>query len=144
MDVLNEDYASAGITFNLLGITRTTNSAWYSDSNETAMKTALRQGDYKTLNVYFQNLGDGLLGYCYFPTSNPTASDLRLDGCSILSTSVPGGTTTSYNLGRTATHEIGHWFGICLYLELVSSPRESANCLWSRSLPHLPGWLHWW
>ncbi|RPB13711.1 extracellular metalloprotease [Morchella conica CCBAS932] len=111
LNVLNEDYASTGFQFNLLGITRTTNSAWYNDQNEAAMKQSLRKGDYKTLNVYFQNLGDGLLGYCYFPETE-TSSSLLYDGCSILSTSVPGGSATGYDLGRTATHEIGHWFGL--------------------------------
>ncbi|KAL7268762.1 hypothetical protein RUND412_008600 [Rhizina undulata] len=111
LDVLNADYASAGISFNLVNITRTTNSNWYNDNDETAMKTALRQGSYNTLNVYFLNLSDDLLGYCYFPTT-PTASDLIIDGCFVLSGSVPGGSVTNYNEGRTATHEIGHWFGL--------------------------------
>lgn len=74
------------------------------------MKKALRQGNYKTLNVYFQNLGGGLLGYCYYPTTK-SADAMLYDGCSILFSSVPGGTVTNYNKGFTATHEIGHWFG---------------------------------
>ena len=98
LDVLNADYASAGISFNLVNITRTTSSSWFNDGAETAMKTALRQGTYKTLNVYFQNLSGGLLGYCYFPVSNPSASTINTDGCSVLYTSVPGGTATNYNL----------------------------------------------
>ena len=109
---MNADYASAGISFNLLGITRTTNAAWYNDQAETAMKTALRKGTYGTLNVYFQNLSDGILGYCYFPVANPSASTLNIDGCAVLSTTVPGGSATNYNRGRTLTHEAGHWFGL--------------------------------
>ncbi|KAI5843155.1 metalloprotease 1 precursor [Tricharina praecox] len=112
LDVLNADYASAGISFNLLGITRTTNSAWYNDQAESAMKAALRKGDYGTLNVYFQNLSGGILGYCYFPESSPSAATIRTDGCSVLSTTVPGGSASNYNLGRTLTHEAGHWFGL--------------------------------
>jgi predicted Zn-dependent protease len=109
---LNADYASAGISFKLLGITRTTNSAWYNDQAETQMKAALRKGTYKTLNVYYQNLSGGVLGYCYFPKSNPDAATVSLDGCAVLSSSVPNGSLANYNLGRTLTHEAGHWFGL--------------------------------
>lgn len=99
---MNDDYAQAGISFRLLGTTRTVNSQWANDGNELAMKKALRKGDYKTLNVYFQNLGDGLLGYCYFPVNGPTADDKIYDGCSVLFSSVPGGSTANYNLGRVS------------------------------------------
>ncbi|KAK7738970.1 hypothetical protein SLS62_011337 [Diatrype stigma] len=53
------------------------------------------------------------LGYCYFPTSTSTGStDFYYDGCTILSSTVPGGSETNYNYGLTAVHEIGHWFGL--------------------------------
>lgn len=110
--VLNADYAASGVQFVLKGTTFTTNASWYSDSDELAMKKSLRKGDYKTLNVYFQNLSGGLLGYCYFPKAAPSSNDVFYDGCAVLSTSVPGGSATNYNLGRTATHEIGHWLGL--------------------------------
>lgn len=112
LDVLNADYADSGVQFVLKGITYTTNASWYSDSAELTMKKALRKGDYKTLNVYFQNLSGGTLGYCYFPKASPSTNDVWYDGCSVLSTSIPGGTATNYNLGRTATHEVGHWLGL--------------------------------
>lgn len=111
MKVLNQGYAASGISFNLLGTDRTTNKSWFADGDEAGMKRALRKGDYKTLNVYFMGLSGGLLGYCYFPDVN-NAQNLLYDGCSILFSSVPGGSTATYNLGLTATHEIGHWFGI--------------------------------
>jgi hypothetical protein len=55
----------------------------------------------------------GAFGYCYFPTRvSSGSSDFYLDGCSILSGTVPGGSETGYNLGHTVTHEVGHWFGL--------------------------------
>ncbi|KAK1968612.1 extracellular metalloprotease [Colletotrichum sublineola] len=111
--VMNEDFAPHGISFNLVETTRTINPTWARDGSETAMKRALRKGDYGSLNLYFLSSLGGNLGYCYFPTNaSPGSTNYILDGCSILSSTVPGGSTTNYNLGRTATHEIGHWFGL--------------------------------
>ncbi|SFQ38224.1 M43 family zinc metalloprotease [Hymenobacter arizonensis] len=59
------------------------------------------------LNLWLCNLGSGLLGYAQFP-GGPAATD----GVVCLYSSVPGGTATSYNLGRTATHEVGHWLNL--------------------------------
>ncbi|KAH7326336.1 hypothetical protein B0I35DRAFT_131887 [Stachybotrys elegans] len=114
MDVLNADYGPSGISFNLLGVTRTVNTQWASDGNELAMKQSLRRGDYSTLNLYFlYNLGGGTLGYCYFPTTAAAGSTaFYRDGCSILYSTVPGGSATGFNLGRTATHEVGHWMNL--------------------------------
>lgn len=57
MTVMNQAFASAGITWVLAGTTRTVNSGWFasagpSSSQQTAMKSALRQGGAKDLNVY--------------------------------------------------------------------------------------------
>jgi hypothetical protein len=57
IDVLNADYASTGISFVLANTTRTTNSGWFnnagpSNSQQTAMKNALRVGGAADLNVY--------------------------------------------------------------------------------------------
>ena len=103
LDVLNADYTPTGISFKLLGITRTTSSAWYNGQNDADMKTTLRRGDYGTLNVYFHNMQGGDLGFCYYPKANPSSATIRTDGCSIRSTTVPGGSATNYNLGRTLT-----------------------------------------
>lgn len=111
--VMNSDFAPSGISFNLLNITRTVNSAWANDRSEMEMKKSLRQGDYGTLNVYFQTYASGYLGYCYFPETAPAGSDVfYYDGCTILHSTVPGGSAIPYDLGKTTTHEVGHWFGL--------------------------------
>ncbi|EOD42929.1 Peptidase M43 pregnancy-associated plasma-A [Neofusicoccum parvum] len=111
--VLNSNFAPHGISFTLAGTTRTINSNWADDGAELAMKKSLRKGDYSALNVYFQREIGGNLGYCYFPDDVTSGSnDFYLDGCSILYSSVPGGSATNYNEGKTTTHEVGHWFGL--------------------------------
>jgi len=119
IDVINNAYAGSGISYYLAGIDRTISSSWFttagpSNSQQTAMKNQLRQGGANALNVYsvgFQSgAGSGLLGYATFPSSYSSAP--KDDGVVILYSSVPGGTTSSYNLGHTLTHEAGHWVGL--------------------------------
>ncbi|CCO34847.1 Extracellular metalloprotease 1 [Rhizoctonia solani AG-1 IB] len=119
ISVLNSDYAGTGILFTLAGTDRTTNSLWFnragpSNSFQTEMKTALRKGGASALNVYsvgFTNVSPaGLLGYATFPSSYSGAP--TDDGVVILYSSVPGGSAAPFNLGRTLTHEVGHWVGL--------------------------------
>ncbi|VUC31366.1 unnamed protein product [Clonostachys rosea] len=112
-DVLYDNFSPYGITLNYAGSSKTVNSAWSQDRNELTMKRALRQGSYAALNFYFLDYLSGYLGYCYYPTTASTGSTaFYTDGCSILATTVPGGSAAPYNLGKTATHEAGHWFGL--------------------------------
>jgi hypothetical protein len=113
INVLKNAYASWGWNFNLDTTTRTTNTTWYNGcygSSETAMKNALRQGTADDLNIYSCNPSGGILGYATFPSSYSGAP--KKDGVVILYSSVPGGTAAPYNLGDTATHEVGHWMGL--------------------------------
>lgn len=109
---MNTAFAPHGISFVNAGTDWTVNSNWANDGSETTMKRSLRKGNYADLNLYFVNSMD-YLGYCYFPTSTSGSdTNFYLDGCTILSSTVPGGSETNYNLGLTAVHEIGHWFGL--------------------------------
>jgi hypothetical protein len=114
MSVLNNAYAPFGWSFSLVSVDRTTNATWYAmgygSTAERQAKTALRRGTADDLNIYTANLGGGLLGWATFPSSYD--SKPIDDGVVILFSSVPGGTASPYNLGDTATHEVGHWMGL--------------------------------
>lgn len=113
MSVLNAAFAPTGWAFNLIATDRTTNATWYNGcygSSETAMKNALHQGTADDLNIYTCNPSSGILGYATFPSSY-TSAPLK-DGVVILYSSLPGGSAAPYNLGDTATHEVGHWMGL--------------------------------
>ncbi len=112
INVLNQAYAP--IAFTLAAIDRTTNATWYGAGPGTAaerdMKAALRRGSAVDLNIYSSNPGSGLLGWATFPWSYTGAPSQ--DGVVVLFSSLPGGSAAPYNLGDTATHEIGHWLGL--------------------------------
>jgi hypothetical protein len=118
IDVLNDSFsgqtggAATAFAFELAGINRVTNPAWYpivyGSSTERQMKAALRQGGKGTLNIYTGELSDDLLGWATFPKRKLDTSD----GVVILAESVPGGTAAPYNGGDTATHEVGHWLNL--------------------------------
>jgi hypothetical protein len=118
IDLLNEAYAggtggaSTAFAFSLTKITRTVNPSWYpivyGSSAERAMKSALREGGKETLNIYTGDLSDDLLGWATFPQRKLSSTD----GVVILAESLPGGTAANYNLGDTATHEVGHWLNL--------------------------------
>jgi hypothetical protein len=61
------------------------------------------------LNLWVCQLGGGLLGYAHFP-GGPAATDGVVILQSALGTT--GTATAPFNLGRTATHEIGHWLNL--------------------------------
>ena len=125
-------YAAANIFFDLISTDYTINDTWATDANDADLKLALRKGNYSALNVYFQtnlsSIVDGtpsqMLGYCTLPTNvtySPCdgceeaefpSTDYAMDGCNVLAGSMPNGTVDGYNQGKTAVHEIGHWFGL--------------------------------
>ncbi len=61
------------------------------------------------LNLWVCTLSGGLLGYAQFP-GGPAATD----GVVILNTAfgTTGTASAPFNLGRTATHEVGHWLNL--------------------------------
>ncbi|MBS1533696.1 MAG: T9SS type A sorting domain-containing protein [Bacteroidetes bacterium] len=65
----------------------------------------------KYLNVWIGNLGSTILGFAYLPGDAPTIGE---DGLCINYTAfgTTGTAVAPFNKGRTATHEIGHYFGL--------------------------------
>ena len=111
--ILNAAYAGTSFSFTLISTDTTNNSTWYTCTGgtcESQMKNALRKGGSNALNVYSNNMAGGLLGWATFPSSY--ASNPKMDGVVLLQSSLPGGSAAPYNLGDTATHEVGHWLGL--------------------------------
>jgi len=96
------------------------------------------------LNFWICNLGDGLLGYAQFP-----GGPARTDGVVILYTAfgTTGAASEPFNLGRTATHEVGHWLNLrhiwgdttdCSGSDQVSdTPRAQMPNYGSPTWPHI-------
>lgn len=99
--------------FELAGVTRTTNVAWFgmetASAEEAEAKTALHTGDAKTLNVYTANPTQAG-GWARFPWSYKHAPEL--DGIVISYRSLPGGVFLDRAEGDLAVHEVGHWLGL--------------------------------
>jgi len=114
MAVLNAAYTITGWSFNLVAVDRTTNADWYTmaigSAEEVAAKAALHRGTAQDLNIYTANIGQGLLGWSTFPSDYKQNGSY--DGVVVLFSSLPGGDAAPYNLGDTATHEVGHWMGL--------------------------------
>ncbi len=105
-----------GFRFKVAGIDRTNNASWFyagpGTSEERAMKQALHKGDASDLNVYSTTAGP-YLGWAYFPSTyktKPWIDGLVIDWASMLHTSTAY--VGRYDLGKTGTHESGHWFGL--------------------------------
>jgi hypothetical protein len=104
--------ANTEFQFTLQATRRWTNTNWFNNvdtpSVEAAMKSATREGDAGVLNIWTTNTS--YLGFATFPSWY--AADPELDGVVIQFGSVPGGSITNFNLGKTASHETGHWLGL--------------------------------
>ena len=125
MSVLNDDFrmtnndanqapsefaavaSDSEVEFNLAGVYRHSNSTSSWGTND-AVKAAYPPITPEThLNVWVCNIGGGILGYAQFPGGSSST-----DGVVLLYSSLPGGTAAPYNLGRTATHEVGHYLNL--------------------------------
>ncbi|WP_420547715.1 zinc metalloprotease [Curvivirga sp.] len=109
-DVLNKDLQPYGITFTQKAVDYYDNEDWYVADMIDHVKAKLGKDPTSCLNFYSSGLlQSGLLGYATFPWDK---KDLGLmDGVVCNASTFPNG-EEPYNLGRTATHEVGHWLGL--------------------------------
>ncbi|MDH4071309.1 MAG: M43 family zinc metalloprotease, partial [Ignavibacteria bacterium] len=112
VDTLNTSFDESGFQFFINSIDRTANDTWFysTSSNDGSMKAALAIDPAHNLNLYTANIGGGILGYAYLPWQFPESNTLH--GVVVLYSSLPGGSAFPYNLGATATHEVGHYLGL--------------------------------
>jgi hypothetical protein len=117
MEVMNQDYKAANISWNFKNITRIENADWFTNAwpgsqQEKEMKRIYHKGDTRALNIFTAifNTTDKSLGYASLPSSY--FKDPLSDGLMIRYTTLPGGSYPNYNHGRTTVHEIGHWLGL--------------------------------
>ncbi|AQA03077.1 zinc metalloprotease [Mycobacterium sp. MS1601] len=115
--------ADAGIEFALAtvdpeghptdGITRTRTRVASFGTDDAVKATATGGIDAwpadRYLNIWVAKLGGGLLGYAQFPGGSPAT-----DGVVVTYTAfgTVGTATDPFDLGRTLTHEIGHWLNL--------------------------------
>ncbi len=100
--------ANTGFTFSLAGTYRYNNNTWHRDGQSTTYRAQTRKGGKNALNIWLVNFS--YLGIATFPWDY--ASNPSIDGIRVQYSSLPGGSSTNFNLGKTATHEAGHWFGL--------------------------------
>lgn len=124
-NALNADYstsnpfnavkANVGVSFVLDQVIRksTTKTSWGTND---AMKKTSTGGLAPTspttkLNYWVCTIGGGILGYAQFPGGSSATDGVAIDS---KYTGVTSSSSTAYpyNLGRTATHEIGHWMNL--------------------------------
>ncbi len=114
--VLNQTYAGAessaaaqtGFTFTLAGVDRFFNNTWHRDGSSSKYRKATRQGGKNALNMWLVDFN--YLGIATFPWDYKKSPGV--DGVRVHFDSLPGGGIANYNLGETATHEVGHWLGL--------------------------------
>ena len=107
--------ANVGITFVLDQVIRksTTKTSW---GTRNAMKSSKKGGLNPTspttkLNFWVCTIGGGILGYAQFPGGSSATDGVVVDSKYVGVTSNTG-PAYPYNLGRTATHEVGHWMNL--------------------------------
>lgn len=95
-----------------LGITRTYTTVTSFSLNNAVKYTSTGGHDIwdrdKYLNIWVCNLG-GILGYAQFPGGPPSTDGVVSH---YLYTGTIGTASSPYHLGRTVTHEIGHWLNL--------------------------------
>jgi hypothetical protein len=95
------------------GITRTPTSTTAFGTNDQMKFTSSGGKDAwptaSYLNIWVCDISGGILGYAQFPGGSATTDGVVVDYQYFGTT---GTATAPFNLGRTATHEVGHWLNL--------------------------------
>lgn len=95
------------------GIVRKSTTKTSFTTNNDVKKTAKGGDDAwpaaSYLNLWVCNLSGGVLGYAQFPGGAAATDGVVIDNNAFGTT---GTVSAPYNLGRTATHEVGHWLNL--------------------------------
>jgi hypothetical protein len=123
----------------------TTKTSWRTDD---AMKKSSRGGinptsPTTTLNIWVCNLSSGLLGYAQFPGGSSSTDGVVIDNNAFGRGNYS--LFTAFNKGRTATHEVGHWFNLrhiwgdatCGNDQVGDTPLHNAANYGCPTYPHL-------
>jgi len=117
MTVLNDDYKSTNISWNLKNVTRIESEDWFTNvwpgsKQEKEMKAQYHKGDSTALNIFTAqfNATTKSLGFSSLPSTY--LRDPLSDGVMIRHSTLPGGDQPNYSHGRTTVHEVGHWLGL--------------------------------
>ena len=131
IDVLNEDFrrlnadrsatpadfadvaADSEIEFCLTQVIRKSTTRTSFGTNNSVKSSGTGGSDAVTprqaLNIWICEIGGGILGYAQFPGGNEATDGVVLDYRYVGTT---GTATPPFDLGRTATHEVGHWLNL--------------------------------
>lgn len=167
IDVLNEDFSATNADYNntpsiFQGVRsgdtkikfvwtvantirkQTTKSSWGTRDD---MKRSNRGGinptsPSTTLNIWVCTIGGGILGYAQFPGGSLATDGVVIDSKYFGRT---GTATAPYGLGRTATHEVGHYFNLrhiwgdatCGTDGVADTPTHNASNGGCPAYPHL-------
>ncbi len=112
----------AGLATNGILRVKGTKSQWAINDN-VALKAVSYWPAEDYLNIWITDISSTILGYAQFPVSGlpglEDAEDNRLTDGVVLDYRIVGSNddgsfnlTSSFNKGRTATHEVGHFFGL--------------------------------
>ncbi|KAE8334207.1 hypothetical protein BDV24DRAFT_170431 [Aspergillus arachidicola] len=124
-NILNNDYAPYNITFKLRGIDLTMEERFasgeglvYPPDGIFSMGQQLRVGNFSALNVYFRRSSNPWnpreAGRVLSTEWAEVSKDVRKDGVEISLWALPGRAPSGrlQGLGKTLTHEVGHWLGL--------------------------------
>lgn len=104
-------------------------NANHSSANEAQLKGLIQWDPTKYFNIWIvKTISGGVLGYATFPTalgSNPGEDGVVLNGEYV---GRNGCGSAPFDLGRTATHEVGHWLGLYHTFQGGCSGTSAADC----------------